>query len=748
MAEQTKQRIAIIGGGPSGLSTAFHLTSDLHNPGWRDRYEVDIYTLGWRIGGKGATGRRADMQHRLQEHGIHVFGNMYFNSLTMVSEALDELRAIENPDGTPKYAVGTMDTEFLPSELATGVHWLPRPTLTEEGFKVDGHWAVRRDPTPLCEGLPWREPGHFDSKTIVQEALSMISKSLVVDDENRHPKGNWLHRMIAFVRHEIAEEIVKVAETLEKHLFEEKRDPHAPGAHDRHHAVLEFLEKELVKLLDDIRKDLPGNVDAHANYCNADLVTATIRGLVADDLVVKGLDSVDHVNYDDWLHTHGVSEYTLRSAMPQVIPNTALSYAYGDTTQRPTMAASAYLEFFCRQMSGRGHFAYFFREGTGETIMRPLYHVLKERGVRFHFFHKLTAVEPGPDHTIARFRFDLQATPIDDEYDPLVRFRDEKVWPDRPVYERLKEGARLKEGTEIPNGGYDLESWWTAWKPVGQRTLEHGVNFDIAVLATPVATLPHTCQQVMSHPAGAKFKAMVENSHTAASQALQLWFDKTPEQLGLMVHHDKHAPGNRALGPSFGQDLNCYCDFSDLIKYEGWVPGHAPKALFYMIGVIQDPEEIPDFSDHTYPERMYQRALWSAVGQLRGISGLLPGAVDADVDYRSLDFSILHDESGAKGVNRLASQYLKVNIDPNERYTISLAGCLQHRLKAWESGFSNLALAGDWIYTGFNVGSFEGAVMGGKLASLAVSGAPSLDFVWGYTFMNPDRKGPDHSLLG
>jgi hypothetical protein len=53
-----------------------------------------------------------------------------------------------------------------------------------------------------------------------------------------------------------------------------------------------------------------------------------------------------------------------------------------------------------------------------------------------------------------------------------------------------------------------------------------------------------------------------------------------------------------------------------------------------------------------------------------------------------------------------------------------------------------MVLAGDWIYTGFNVGSFEGAVMSGKLATLALTGAPSLDEIYGYTFLHPDRQGP------
>jgi uncharacterized protein with NAD-binding domain and iron-sulfur cluster len=45
---------------------------------------------------------------------------------------------------------------------------------------------------------------------------------------------------------------------------------------------------------------------------------------------------------------------------------------------------------------------------------------------------------------------------------------------------------------------------------------------------------------------------------------------------------------------------------------------------------------------------------------------------------------------------------------------------------------NNLVLAGDWIYTGLNVGSVEGTVMGGRLASYAVSGYPALTDITGY----------------
>src|SRR3546814_5070715 len=81
-------------------------------------------------------------------------------------------------------------------------------------------------------------------------------------------------------------------------------------------------------------------------------------------------------------------------------------------------------------------------------------------------------------------------------------------------------------------------------------------------------------------------------------------------------------------------------------------------------------------------------------------------------DPIGFDFSelvCLEDDVATLGVARLDQQFWKPNIDPTERYTTSPPGSTQYRLKAWDSGFSNIVLAGDWIYTGLNVGSFEGA---------------------------------------
>ena len=70
------------------------------------------------------------------------------------------------------------------------------------------------------------------------------------------------------------------------------------------------------------------------------------------------------------------------------------------------------------------------------------------------------------------------------------------------------------------------------------------------------------------------------------------------------------------------------------------------------------------------------------------------------------------------------SQYLRVNIDPSERYVLSLPGTSKFRLRAGQSGFTNLFFTGDWVRTSINAGCVEAAVMAGMDAASALSGDP------------------------
>ena len=78
------------------------------------------------------------------------------------------------------------------------------------------------------------------------------------------------------------------------------------------------------------------------------------------------------------------------------------------------------------------------------------------------------------------------------------------------------------------------------------------------------------------------------------------------------------------------------------------------------------------------------------------------------------------------GEQRFDSQFWRANIDPSERYVISVVGSSKYRLDTDGSGFKNLYLTGDWIKTGLNAGCVEAATMAGMQTSRAISGYPVL----------------------
>ena len=101
--------------------------------------------------------------------------------------------------------------------------------------------------------------------------------------------------------------------------------------------------------------------------------------------------------------------------------------------------------------------------------------------------------------------------------------------------------------------------------------------------------------------------------------------------------------------------------------------------------------------------------LWPLATQKTNLSGL--------------DFHLLVDpdhDPNATGIEKLSRQFYRANIDPSERYVLSVPGSGKHRLKADGSGYKNLFLAGDWIDTGYNMGCAECAVMSGLFAAQAV----------------------------
>ena len=105
--QEAKKKIAILGGGLGGLSTALELTN---NPDWQSQIDsITLYQMGWRLGGKCATGRGANGE--VQEHGIHLFGGGYYNALDAVSRVYEALAA--TPEGWPYTFEQVFEKQYL-----------------------------------------------------------------------------------------------------------------------------------------------------------------------------------------------------------------------------------------------------------------------------------------------------------------------------------------------------------------------------------------------------------------------------------------------------------------------------------------------------------------------------------------------------------------------------------------------------------------------------------------------------------
>jgi hypothetical protein len=83
------------------------------------------------------------------------------------------------------------------------------------------------------------------------------------------------------------------------------------------------------------------------------------------------------------------------------------------------------------------------------------------------------------------------------------------------------------------------------------------------------------------------------------------------------------------------------------------------------------------------------------------------------------------DLQNGTGQARFNAQFFRVNIDPGERYVLSVKGSTPYRLRSDDSGFSNLYLAGDWTYTCINAGCVEAATISALQTSRAICGYPS-----------------------
>jgi uncharacterized protein with NAD-binding domain and iron-sulfur cluster len=692
-----RKSVVILGGGVGALTTAYYLTS---KPGWQQEYEITVYQLGWRLGGKGASSRNPDPKRglRIEEHGLHVWFGFYENAFSLMRACYREL------DRPWEEAFKHQDDIYLMED-------------------VKGEWSSWQVPFPKLPGEPGEDNAEHSPWDVLMSLVNFVRE--YVDEwlrsvpPHRHVRPATIPqaamRSLAHAERSALATSLHVAFDL-MHALHPDPARHEPNLHgiivNWLREFRQWVEKEVGELLD-------RDQALRRLWCVVDLGLSAAIGILADDLLVKGLRSIDDRDFGAWLCEHGATKASLASSPLRALYDCCFAYEDGDLEQ-PNFAAGAALGCALRiALMYRGHVLYEMRAGMGDIVVAPLYELLAERGVKFEFFQRVKRLELSPDRrSIARIHFGKQVTLKNGGYEPLGASGKLRYWPKTPRYEQIEEGARLEQEN------IDLESHWTPWKDVKDWALDVGEQ-DRVVLGISLGGLASICEELCT--AKEDWKNLVDKLPSMQTQSVQLWLTGNLQRLGW-----QGPPPAMVAAP---EPLDVWADMSHLIGAERWPPGNSPRSIQYFCGPMPGNLLSRPPSDLAVPKEAWQAVRKQAIDWFGRYTGWLWRDAVAPPGSKTLDWTLLFG-SQAKGEERIDSQWLHANINPTERYVLSPVKFNAYRLPADESGFDNLVLAGDWTRTAINAGCVEAAVMSGMAASRAVCGHP--ETIHGEHFMEAD----------
>lgn len=708
-----KHKIAILGAGVGAMTAAFEITSQ---PGWQDRYDLTIYQIGWRAGGKGASGRNQVVADRIQEHGLHLWMGFYENAFDLIRRAYDYCRENNLTPGTPfqSYEQAFSRMNFIAvTEYVQGI-WKLWPTFWAANDELPGKENAA-DTKPPLDGSPWSylvklvdfARSHLDRlanrEPLVQGLIDNLTDDFMSLEEFAPVGGRdtFLHRAVLFVQN-LGNQLLgvegmgRIANLLG--LF-----------NDRLFAVL----GSLFATNDDVRRDLTV----------IDTAIASAVGMIRDEVITKGFDAIEQYDFVDWLRRSGC--HFALSGLTRSIYDAAFGYR-GGNSQNPSMAAGSTLHGWLRLMfTYRGSIMWWMNAGMGDTVFTPLYKALVHRGVKFEFFRRVTRLSPSADaRSVGTIEMDIQAhvrPGLPNGYDPLVPVNGLLCWPALPLYNQLTEGQILQDPKFINK---DLESWWSDLPTFGKAVLKRGEDFDSVILGISLGALPYLCKEMIESDKTGAWRSMVENVEAIRTQVLQLWLNQTAAQMGW----NPSRPEAPVLS-GYVEPFDTWSEMTHLIPREGWIPDDQVRQIAYFCATSPvDPTQAP-FSDPSYPAKQVDVVFESSLRFLNDWSQLLWPLARDDTRPEQFNWSLLVNRTADTGPAALKSQFFRMNINPSDLYVLALPGTKKYRLAPWDSRFDNLVLAGDWTLNNLNFGCVEAAVQSGKMAAYALSGAP--EFVYG-----------------
>jgi uncharacterized protein with NAD-binding domain and iron-sulfur cluster len=648
----------------AGVAAAWRLSE----PGWQERFEsITLYQRGWRLGGKGASGRGP--HGRVEEHGLHLWFGSYQNAFALLRQCYEEL---DRPRTDPGAPIKTWSDALFPAGV------LGLEEHDGEGWQ---HWIGRFSGDD-------REPGDpDDGRELTVVEFVQRALALVADFIASLPGGDASFAGVAVGLTSLA-----VAATYEtSRLLAEGM---VLGQ-----AVRELQEAVNAAIDDVVTRDPTLKRTWHL----LSIMVATVRGILADRLMTdpRGFRAINDEDFVEWIRRHGVAPAVAEFSFIRGLYDLVFGYENGDP-KRPAFSAGLAVFLTGRMLFDyRGAVFWKMAAGMGDVVFAPLYQTLVDRGVGFEFFHRVDRLHVGASgNTVDAVSVTRQAHLRHSTYDPLIEVKGLPCFPSSPLVDQLAEGTDVEM--------VSFESEFGCQAEAETRFLRRGDDFDVVVLAISHGALRSVAAELVEERA--EWRRMIEGVKTVGTQSLQLWIRPSEPELGF------EWPGATVSG--YVEPFNTWASMPQLIEAEDWSAAIGPGTIAYFCGCREeiDPEAADD---------AVKRDAQVFVEQHLG--GLLPGVMGPD----GVRWELFCGSGERRGAEVLETQYWRANVDGSDRYVQSLPGTDHLRLRADESGYDNLVLAGDWIDSGLNAGFIEAAVLSGLEAANAVQGRHRLHRIAG-----------------
>jgi len=670
-----KVRIAILGSGPAALATAYELT---RRPDFEERFEIDIYAMGWRLGGKCASSR-GEPRGRNEEHGLHILGGFYHACFEQLHDVYREWQNVSQ--GT---AIAYADAFF------------PHQTFTLLQRDLD-RWRPVRVKMPDRDGIPGIDADNLSAVGLLERFLRLLrlGGDKLIDhfhslaDAEMMTDGDGSH---GSKRAEIAAEtastlisaydiIESYADALQGDEYNRFSPPDSSNVEAAISEIMVILDSEWPQLRN---LDWLGALQLGLSIAN---------GILSDKVLVRGFDAINDVEASAWLKKHGATERALRSILFKAGYHYAFGYPGGDALN-PNIAAGAGMRGLIRMVAGYHQSVFMhMRGGMGEIFVTPYFEVLRHRGVNFHFFHMTEELIPGDDGTIDKIVLRRQVRLADETipYDPIVEYTPRGM-PSRNVWPSQAQDDQLHDDDKHVPRQHDLESWYDSQRIGESIVLQRGECFDICVLAIPVGTVVETTKQLAVQ--SPRWRKMLETASTTPTIGVQIWHEQERGTFGGYSHDE--------LMTGFHLPMDTWCDMSQLLELEQ--PDNRIGALSYFCG------SVPRLRSSPPTDRGAERRRGEAIA-----SAWLN-------DHAAAAFPSLGSVNGEYNQAAEVDRFVSMNSDPATTYVTTPVGNPQHRIRPDETGFANLFLAGDWTRNNFDMGAVECAVLSAKLCARAISG--------------------------